>query len=132
MQLLSQVPSVTEVAPPDFLTPLAGFDRLSERVLQWIDRKLGYFGASRFVFFYYEPRGQEVMWNDGRSYGFGSGGWMAFGDEVAPVAARHGVDLGDESHKGRQVLLLDRTKGDAYFADRRSAERFVHAHAARQ
>ena len=45
------------------------FIELSER-LRSMDRRLGYYGQERFVFFYYEPRGEEVIWNDGRSYGF--------------------------------------------------------------
>ena len=103
-----------------------GFHRLAERLRQVIDpQRLGYFGKSRFVFFYYEPRGEEVVWNDGRTYGFSCGGWRVFCDEVVPLAARHGVDVGDHQRRGDQVLVVDRELRQAYFADRSIAERFV-------
>jgi len=90
-----------------------------------IDRQLGYAGNARLVFFYFEPRGEEVMWNDGRSYGFGFGGWLAFGDEIAPLAARYGVDLGSESGPAKHVLVIDRNTSHAYFAPRAQAEAVV-------
>jgi hypothetical protein len=109
----------------------AGFRTLSERQQQWVDpRRLGYFGQGRFVFFYYEPRGEEVVWNDGRTYGFGCGGWMAFQEDVAPLARSYGADMGDERRPGPHVLVVDRELGHAYFADRATAERFVIAQAA--
>jgi hypothetical protein len=84
-----------------------------------LDRVLGYFGNARFVCFRYEPRGEEVVWNDGQSYGFGSGGWQAFHQYVAPAARMCGADdLAD-------VLVLDRTDRRAYFASRAAAEAFV-------
>ncbi len=105
-----------------------GFPTMSERLQQAIDpRRLGYFGQSRFVFFYYEPRGEEVVWNDGRTYGFGYGGWLAFQDEVAPLAAQFGADVGDGQRRGDHVLVIDRQLNVAYFADRTVAERFVGA-----
>jgi hypothetical protein len=90
-----------------------------------IDRKLGYMGHARLVSFHYEPRGEEVVWNDGRSYGFGSGGWLAFGDEIAPLAERYGVDLGSDDGPGDHVLVIDRSTRHAYFAQRAAAEAIV-------
>jgi len=129
MQLVSRQPVAkrgtrSEARPTALPTP-AGFRSVANRQLQQIDRQLGYCGARRFVFFYYEPRGQEVIWNDGRSYGFGFGGWQAFGQEVAPVAASSGVDLTGADPRGGQVLVLDRALGMAWFADRDPARRFV-------
>jgi len=112
------------VIPAEFRTPL-------ERQQQWVDpRRLGYFGSGRFVFFYYEPRGEEVVWNDGRTYGFGYGGWMAFQDEVAPLAQFHGADVGGEQRRGAHVLVVDRELKQAYFADRTIAEHFVNSQSA--
>jgi hypothetical protein len=96
-----------------------------QQSLQSIDRRLGYFRHARFVLFYYEPRGAEVIWNDGRSYGFGSGGWMTFLHEVAPLGSGQGLNLGDDDRPGDHVLVLDREHNRAWFADRRSAQRLV-------
>jgi hypothetical protein len=107
----------------DALPP--GFVALSERLPPYLDRSLGYVGDDRFVVFYYEPRGEEVVWEDGHTYGFGAGGWCAFEDLVAPLGKRHGADLGNEKAAGRDVLVLDRLSGLAYFAERGCARRFV-------
>ena len=125
---LSSGESSTNVPEPARLP--TGFRSVSGRSLQQMDRQLGYFGSGRYVFFYYEPRGQEVIWNDGRSYGFGFGGWQIFTQDVAPVAEHHGADLGNLDRRGSHVLLLDRTLGQAYFADHAVAEQFLAEQAA--
>ncbi|MFI5378755.1 MAG: hypothetical protein ACHRHE_05635 [Tepidisphaerales bacterium] len=81
---------------------------------------LGYHGRNRYVFFYYESRGEEVIWNDGQTYGFGRGGWLSFDGEVAPLAARHGLSL--SGRKPQHVLLVDRETDEAFLATRRHAE----------
>jgi len=101
------------------LVPVRGY------VQQSVDHMLGYLGKARFAFFYYEPRGEEVVWNDGRSYGFGTGGWRAFLSEIVPLADHYGVDLGDVHARGKHVLLVDRQLRQAFFADRESAEAVV-------
>ena len=85
-----------------------------------IDRMLGYPGRHRFVFFYYESRGEEVIWNDGQTYGFGRGGWRNFDDTVAPLAARHGVSV--SGRKPQHVLLVDRETGATCLVAWRHAE----------
>ena len=106
------------VIPPGFL-------RLDQRVQQRIDRALGYFGQQRFVFFYFEPRGEEVVWNDGNSYGFATGAWVTFDRKILPLARSHGANLNQTGGQGEHVLLIDRMTGQAYFAPRQSAEEFV-------
>jgi hypothetical protein len=103
----------------------SSFVAVSECLQQGIDRRLGYFGNARFVFFYYEPRGSEVVWNDGRSYGFGSGGWLFFLDEIVSLADRYGVEVGDDHKAGEHVLVIDRRLREAFFADREQAEAVV-------
>ena len=105
----------------------ASFLKLSSaaRQQQCCERELGYFGQDRFVMFYYEPRGQDVIWVDGRSSGFGTGGWRCFLDDIEPLARRHGVDVGDVNRPGRHALVVDRQFGQAYFADRDEAHAFV-------
>ena len=107
---------VSDALPPGFLA-------LSERLPPYLDRSLGYVGDDRFVIFYYEPRGEEVVWEDGHTYGFGAGGWCAFEDLVAPLGRRHGADLGNGKSAGRDVLVLDRQRGLTYFAERGCARR---------
>jgi hypothetical protein len=121
-------------ALPPWVEVPADFTSLAEPLPAGLDRRLGYPGERRFVAFRYEPRGEEVIWDDGHTYGFGTGGWSAFLDRVAPLAARYGVDLGIEPNVATPrrrpthhtaVLLLDRTGGCAYFAGRASTERFL-------
>ena len=107
------------------VVPPPGFVALAERLPSYLDRSLGYVGDDRFVMFYYEPRGEEVVWEDGHTYGFGAGGWCAFEDLVAPLGKRYRADLGDEVSAGRDVLVLDRHRGLAYFAARGCARRFL-------
>jgi hypothetical protein len=105
----------------------ATFVKVSER-LHLMDRRLGYFGRERFVFFYYEPRGEEVIWNDGRSYGFASGGWAAFMHEVSRIGKRYGVNIGTQGIANTHVLMLDREEQSAYFAQEWEAESFIRLH----
>lgn len=110
--------------PPDFI-------EISHRLTYLADRKLGYHRDERFVIFYYEPRGQEIIWQDGSSYGFGLGGWRFFTLYVEPLMRSYDVHIGDAEIAGRHVLVLDRLANHAYFAPRDSAERFL-AHQAGQ
>ena len=104
----------------------AGFQALPVRRLQRLDRRLGYFGSNRFVLFYYEPQGQEVVWDDGYSYGFACGGWQAFIEDVMPIAEQLGADLGDSDRRGAQALVVDRMLGQVFCAAHADAKRFVH------
>jgi hypothetical protein len=87
-----------------------------------IERGLGYFRCERFVIFGYCPGGGEVIWKDGHSSGFGPGGWRMFLHEVAPIARRHGISLGDMTGPGTHVLVIDRAGDLVYAAPRESAE----------
>jgi hypothetical protein len=86
---------------------------------------LGYFRSERFVLFGYCPGGGEVVWKDGHSAGFGTGGWQTFLDQVAPLAARRGVNLGGPTAIGTHVLLIDRALGTVHAAPRAPAEDFL-------
>lgn len=92
-----------------------------------MDQKLGYPGRERFVVFYYEPRGEEVIWRDRRSYGFATGAWTTFKEELAPVADLYGVEVGSEVSPARHVLLIDRADHRAYFVERGEALQFIDA-----
>lgn len=105
--------------PPRDFTVLAQLRSAS------LEHKLGYFGDEPFVLFGYCPGGEEVVWRDGHASGFAGGGWRAFLWEIAPVAARHGVDLGSSNRLGTHVLFMDRRRGVLYAGPRESAERFL-------
>ncbi len=117
--------SVNEIPPPAGSGAPPGFVRLTSPLHPWIDRKLGYFGNDRYVLFYYEPRGDEVIWKDGRSYGFATGAWCTFNDQIAPLANAYRVDLGNAESPGKHALFIDRQTKQAYFAERRTAERLL-------
>jgi hypothetical protein len=107
------------------------FVEMPQRPHVGLDRQLGYLGKARYVTFYYEPRGEEVIWHDGGSSGFSCGGWCAFTDHIAPLAERHGFDVGrfrpagGDPFRPPDVLMLDRLSGRAYFAGRAAATQFV-------
>ncbi len=96
-----------------------------DKNVRCMDQMLGYRGQDRFVLFYYEPRGEEVVWRDSRSYGFATGAWSTFVDEVAPVAEHYNVDVGCQGVPGKHVLLIDRSTRRAFFAVRGDAIRFL-------
>jgi hypothetical protein len=89
-----------------------------------LDRQLGYFGHARYCLFYFEPRAESAVWNDGRSYGFGPGSWLPFSDWVEPLAHRCGVTLGSR-RSGGNVLVIDRQDRSAYFVAWRVAEQLI-------
>ena len=90
-----------------------------------LGRQLGYFGNAPFVVFSFHPMAGEVIWNDGRSSGFGGGGWQTFLSECVPAARRVGAHLGSQDSAGSEVLLLDRKGGNTYAVARECAEEFL-------
>jgi len=95
-----------------------------------IDRQLGYFGNRRFVCFWYEPRAEDVMWADEKSFGIATGAWQAFHREIGTMAELYGVKVGSDAMgsnggAGSDVLVYDRVTLAAYFASRESAEAFL-------
>ncbi|HWE01943.1 MAG TPA: hypothetical protein VG326_05985 [Tepidisphaeraceae bacterium] len=90
-----------------------------------MDRALGYHGGDRFVCFYHEPRALEVLWRDRYSYGFSTGAWITFMDDVAPIAAHYGANVGCQGIAATHVLFIDRSAATAYFAERTLAVQFL-------
>lgn len=103
----------------------SSFLQLSDRLQQCCPRQLGYFGQDRFVMFYFEPRGGEVVWTNSRSCGFGTGAWQVFLDEIEPLARRHGINLGNAETRGQHGLIIDRHWGQAYFAVQSEGRSFL-------
>ena len=113
-----QGPTASRPPPP-------GAIELPELRCASIEHRLGYFGDDAVVVFGYCPGGGEVIWKDGRSSGFGTGGWRAFLQEFAPMATRRGASIGDLTSVGTHVLLMDRVGGVVYAVPRESAEDFL-------
>lgn len=90
-----------------------------------IDRLLGYFGQERFVAFHYEPRAQDVMWSDGRSFGIATGAWRELHREIGPLAELYDVNPGSDGRDAEHVLLCDRIRMTACFAPRKNAQAFL-------
>jgi hypothetical protein len=109
--------------PENCSAVLAPLVALIEKSLRGMDQKLGYHGEDRFVLFYYEPRGEEVIWQDSHSSGFSTGFGQCFIDELSPVAEVHKVNVGNSGSPGKQVLLIDRAERHAYFVERDEAIR---------
>ena len=120
------VASFINIATDVILGP-AGLAPIQATALRGIERRLGYFGQDRYVCFHYEPRGEEVIWRDSRSYGFGTGAWIAFLEEIVPLAGRHHVNVGDERSSGSHVLLIDRVRQRAYFGEHTLVKEFLGA-----
>lgn len=90
-----------------------------------IEHRLGYFRDDPIILFGYCPGGGEVIWKDGHSSGFGTGGWRTYLWEIAPLAARRGAFLGNISAVGSHVIVLDRAEQKVYAAPRPAAEAFL-------
>jgi hypothetical protein len=104
---------------------VAGFAELPGRLMPVdetlparLDRQLGYFGDARFCMFHFDVRTDGVIWNDGRSYGFGAGAWRPFDEHIAPLAQNYGADH-------RHALVIDRETRTAYFTPLPAAEQMV-------
>jgi hypothetical protein len=96
-----------------------------ENSIRGIDQKLRYPGRERFVVFYYEPRGEEVVWRDPCTYGFANGAAPDFEDELAPVADLYKVHLGSDCSPATHVLLVDRVDRRAYFVEKAQGVQFL-------
>ena len=103
----------------------ADFLELTDCLPLGSDRQWGYFGEGRFVAFRYEPRAEDVMWRDERSFGIATGAWQTFLDQMQPLADLYAVNVGTHNRAATDVLVLDRAKNTAYFASRKSAEAYL-------
>ena len=91
-----------------------------------IHRQLGYFGSASCILFYYDVRAEDVIWNDGRGHGIGTGGWQTLVNVIEPLAKKyHAVLIGHGS--APQALVIDRNTRSAYFIDMNQAKRVVQA-----
>lgn len=86
----------------------------------------GYEGDSRYVAFHWEPVGDELMFDDGRSGGTGK--WYAFERwREHPAVAGHlqDVNLGYSDLEATHWLIVDRQRESVYVAHVSSAQSFL-------
>src|SRR6476646_2167964 len=95
-----------------------GFVEIVDCLPAQIDRQLGYFGHSRFVAFRYEPRAEDVMWTDEKSFGIATGAWQTFHREVAGLADLYAVNVGSDNVGSNNVGLDKGAASDVLVYDR--------------
>jgi hypothetical protein len=93
-----------------------------------LERALGYEGSATWVSFYWEPAGDEAMYDDGRASGTGE--WDAFllytrHRAVAPHL--EGYDLGSSDALAQHRLVLNREMRALFVAPEREVARHVRA-----
>jgi hypothetical protein len=111
--------------PAALALPASRFVAVLQSSVRGMDQMLGYRGHDRFVVLYYEPRGEEVVWRDCASYGFATGAWSVFLDNLAPIAQLYGVNVGTMDSMASHVLLIDRVRKVAFFAAKAEAIQFL-------
>lgn len=87
---------------------------------------LGYPGHARFIAFYWEPVGDELMYEDGQSAGTGE--WYPFKrlvehPRVAPLVFRY--DFGSSDSEAMHWLVIDRQISQAYVSTVADARAFL-------
>ena len=120
-----------------------------------LEQALGYDGSARWVAFYWEPAGDEVMYDDGRASGDGDWwAWLAYVDhpavgpgllqkcwrcrgvgttnqlenepcEVCDGAGLLPLNLGSSDFEADHWLIVDRQERRAHVAPVAAAERFL-------
>ena len=83
---------------------------------------------ARWVGFYWERSGDEVMYDDGRASGTGEyTGFQAFVDHAKVAVHLRYCDFGSSETRPRHYLLLDRTELRLYALPVRLAQQFLHS-----
>jgi hypothetical protein len=90
------------------------------------ERALGYPGGSRWVAFYWEPCGDEAMYDDGLCSG--DGNWWGFRrfiehPSVAPWLT--GCDLGSSDSEASHYLLCDLDSRDVFIGEKGEVRSFL-------
>ena len=90
-----------------------------------LSAELGYSGAARFVGWYWEPCGDELAWDDGRSSACGMANWYPWVRTISPLLHHLGYDCGSSEDAAKVWLVLDSTTGAAYVARPSAATQFL-------
>ncbi len=86
---------------------------------------LGYTGTARYVAWYWEPCGDELSWDDGRSCACGMANWYPWVREIARILCHLGYDCGSSEEEAKVWLIVDGQTGAAYVAQPWVARRFL-------
>jgi hypothetical protein len=102
------------------------FERLPMQLPPRLAELLGYCGRARFVAFYWEQVGDELMFDDGQSEGTAE--WFPFKrlvehPRVAPLIFRY--DFGSSDCEAMHWLIVDRHRSQAYAATVADARTFL-------
>jgi hypothetical protein len=100
------------------------FRQILDRLPSGIDRQLGYSAAAAWVLFYFDQRAEDIIWDDGHTYGIGTGGWRVFEELIEPIAQTHHAELGSNAH-AIMAFVLNRETNSAYFVELSEARRVV-------
>ena len=93
---------------------------------QIFEKALGYRGENRWVAFYWEPCGDELMWDDGIASADGQWpAWLIFIYHPPIVPILHQYNLGSSDEEARHWLLLDREERVFYIGDRKIVHEFL-------
>jgi hypothetical protein len=104
-----------------------------------LERTLGYDGAARYVAWWWEPGGDELAYDDGRTLLVGAD-WPAWLDlirdpvwtaalELAAAELGERIELGDSETAARHALLVDTATRVCYVGRLELAAAFVREHA---
>lgn len=100
--------------------------KLSVRLPQTFEKAIGYDGRLRWAAFYWEPCGDEAVFDDGFCSGDGNwDGFLALVDHpnVSPLLS--GYNLGSSEEEAEHWLLADLVERDLYVGQREEIHRFV-------
>jgi hypothetical protein len=88
---------------------------------------LGYEGDARFVAFYWEPAGDELMYTNGQISANGEyAPWILWRRHIATAPTLFGYDFGSSDTPARHWLLLDREDRRFYVGEADQVARFFH------
>jgi hypothetical protein len=92
-----------------------------------LEEALGYSGKSRYVAFYWEAAGDELVWEDGRAKLIGANwpAWLIFVRHCRVARHLAPYQLGSSESEAAHKLLLDRQERTLYVGERKQVARFL-------
>jgi hypothetical protein len=86
----------------------------------------GYPGEARYVGLCWQPCGDEVEYDDGRTAGTGNwAAYLAFTQHLAVGPLLAAYDLGSSDGEPEHILIVDQAERKAFVADQRTGREFL-------